>query len=105
MVRRHALLLLERLAREVVSRWESGGLAEAVHALDRHLQDIAEVRVRHAGPIERAIDRYQCDDIEIDADATFICESGEGAFVMGWLWVPGRDGNAAIHPEQGTQPP
>ena len=105
MVRRYALLQLERLAREVVARWECGDLAEAARALDQHLQDIAEVRVRHAGPIERAIDRYQCDDIEIDADATFICESGEGAFVMGWLWVSGRDGDAAIDPEQGAQPP
>jgi len=96
--------LLERLAREVVARWEHGDLAEAVNALDRHLQDIAKDRERHAELIERAIDLYQDDDIQIDADASLVCESEAGAFVMGWLWVSGRDSGAAIHPEA-TPPP
>jgi len=96
--------LLERLAREVVARWEHGDLAEAVNALDQHLQGNAEDRVRHAELIERAIDLYQDDDIQIDANASLVCESEAGAFVMGWLWMSGCDSSAAIHPEA-TQPP
>lgn len=96
--------LLERLACEVVARWEYGDLAESVNALDQHLQDIAKDRVRHADLIERAIDLYQDDDIKIDADASLVCESEAGAFVMGWLWVSGRDSGAATHPKT-TQPP
>ena len=105
MVRRHALLKLERLAREIVVRWERGDLAEAARALDQHLQDIAEDRVRHADLIERAIGVHADEDIEIDPGDTFVSESEEGVFVMGWLWVSGRDGDAAIDPEQGAQPP
>lgn len=59
---------LEWLAREVVTRWERGNLAEAVRALDRHRQEIAEDRERYRDLIERAIDLYADDDIEIDAD-------------------------------------
>jgi hypothetical protein len=99
------LLQLERLAREVVARWECGDLAEAARALDQHLQDIAEDRVRHADLIERAIGIHADEDAEIGPEDTFISESEEGAFVMGWLWVSGRDGDAAIDPEQGAQPP
>lgn len=90
--------MLEGLAREVVARWERGDLAQTVRALDRHLRDIAEDRVRHADLIERAIDLYQDDDIQIDAQGSFISQSetGEkGAFVMGWLWVPRPDGDIA----------
>lgn len=105
MVRRHALLELERLAREVVTRWECGDLAEAAHALDQHLQEVAEDRVRHADLIERAIGVHADEDIEIDPGDTFVSESEEGAFVMGWLWVSRRDGDIAIDPEQGAQPP
>ncbi|BEP57138.1 MULTISPECIES: hypothetical protein [unclassified Variovorax] len=96
--------LLERLARGVVAHWEHGDLAEAVNALDRHLQGNAEDRVRHAELIERAIDLYQDDDIQIDANASLVCESEAGAFVMGWLWVSGRDSDAAFRPEA-TQAP
>ncbi|PIF73744.1 hypothetical protein CLU95_0843 [Variovorax sp. 54] len=90
--------MLEGLAREVVARWERGDLAQAMRALDRHLQDVAEDRVRHADLIERAVDLYQDDDIQIDAQGSFISESetGEkGVFVMGWLWVPRPDGDIA----------
>lgn len=86
------MLTLERLAREVVARWEHGDLAEAVRALDQRLQAIAGDRVRHLDLIERAIGIYADDDIDIDADDTFIAESEEGAFVMGWLWMPRCDG-------------
>lgn len=74
---------LERLAREVVTRWECSNLAEAVRALDRHLQEIAEERERYRDLIERVIDLYADDDIEIDADSTFISASQAGAFVTG----------------------
>jgi len=81
---------LERLAREVVTRWECGNLAEAVRALDRHLQEIAEDRERYRDLIERAIGRYADDDIEIDADGALISASQAEAFVTGWLWVSKR---------------
>jgi hypothetical protein len=85
------MLTLERLARDVVARREHGDLAEAVRALDQRLQEIAGDRVRHLDLIERAIGIYVDDDIDIDADDTFISESEEGAFVMGWLWMPRGD--------------
>jgi hypothetical protein len=85
------MLMLERLARDVVARWEHGDLAQAVRALDQCLQAIAGDRVRHLDLIERAIGIYADDDIDIDADDTFISESEEGAFVMGWLWMPRCD--------------
>lgn len=86
------MLTLERLARDVVARWEHGDLAEAVGALDQHLQAIAGDRARHLDLIERAIGIYVDDHIDIDADDTLISESEEGAFVMGWLWMPRCDG-------------
>ncbi|WP_447778073.1 hypothetical protein [Variovorax boronicumulans] len=107
------MLSLERLAHEVVTRWERGDLAEAVRALDRHLQEIAEDRERQRGLIERAVGLYADDDIEIDADRTFISESQKGAFVMGWLWVTKREdqcapleahADAVIRPQEGAQP-
>ncbi|WP_447774041.1 hypothetical protein [Variovorax boronicumulans] len=97
------MLLLESLAREVVARWERGDLAEAVRELDLHLQGIAEDRERHRDLIERAVGLYANDDIEIDADRTFIAASQEGAFVMGWLWVSRSDGVVASRPEEGAQ--
>lgn len=88
MVWRLALLTLERLARDVVASWERGDLAAAVQALGQRLQEMAADRVRHRNLIERAIGIYADDDIDIDADDTFISGSDEGAFVMGWLWMP-----------------
>ena len=99
------MLKLERLAREILARWERGDLAEAARALDQHLQEIVEDRVRHADLIERAIGSHADEHIEIDPGDTFVSESEEGAIVMGWLWVSERDGDAAIDPEQGAQPP
>ncbi|MFZ3120385.1 MAG: hypothetical protein WA159_18945 [Variovorax sp.] len=89
------MLTLDGLARDVVARWERGDLAEAVRALDQRLQAIAEDRVRHLDLIERAIGLYGDDDVDIDAHDTLLCESEGGAFVMGWLWVPGPDGDTA----------
>lgn len=82
------MLTLERLARDVVASWEHGDLAAAVRALDQRLQEIANDRVTHADLIERAIGIYADDDIDVDPDDTFISASDEGAFVMGWLWMP-----------------
>ena len=82
------MLRIERLARDVVACREQGDLASAVRALDQRLREIADDRVRHQDLIERAIGIYADDDIDIDADDTFISESDEGAFVMGWLWMP-----------------
>lgn len=83
-----AVLTLERLACDVVACWERGDLAAAVHALDRHLQEIFEDRLRHLALIERAIDLYADDDFDIDVDDTFVSRGKGGAFVMGWRWVP-----------------
>lgn len=83
------MLTLERLARDVIASWEHGDLAAAVRALDERLREIAADRVRHRDLIERAIGIYADDDIDIDADDTFISGSDEGAFVMAWLWMPG----------------
>lgn len=102
------MLMLERLAREVVARWDHGDLAQAMHALDQRLQEVAEDRVRHRGLIERAIGLYQSDDIAIDLEGTFISESEEGAFVMGWLWMSAHDrdvADATMRPEGGADPP
>lgn len=82
------MLTLERLARNVVTSWERGDLAASVRALDERLREIAADRVRHLDLIERAICIYADDDIDMDADDTFISASDEGAFVMGWLWMP-----------------
>ena len=98
------MLRLERLAREVVARWERGDLAQAVRALDHCLQEIAEDRVRHAELIERAIGVYQSDDCDIDADDTLIFQNEEGAFVMGWLWMP-RDDALDVKALRKAQPP
>lgn len=109
------MLRLEHLAREVVLRWERHDLAEAVRALDQHLQETAEDRSRHMDLIERAVGLCTNDDFQIDANDTFVSESKEGAFVMGWLWMPRRDdeGSAAAthtdftaHPkDQRAKPP
>ncbi len=107
------MLMLECLAREVVTRWEHGDLAETVRARDRHLQEVAEHRGRHRGLIQRAVGLYADDDIEIDANSTLISESQEGAFVMGWLWMPRHDdksstagahAEATLYPEEGAKP-
>lgn len=82
------MLTLERLARDVVASWEHGDLAAAVQALDQCLREIASDRVTHQALIERAIGIHANDDIDIDPEDTFISGSGEGAFVMGWLWMP-----------------
>ncbi|MFM9925447.1 hypothetical protein VLK31_20830 [Variovorax sp. H27-G14] len=103
------MLTLERLAREVVVCWERGDLAAAVRALDQRLQEIADDRLKHQDLIERAIGLYADDDIEIDAEDTFISASAEGAFVMGWLWMPSdavspTDETPERRPEDAMQP-
>ncbi len=98
------MLTLERLARDVVARWAHGDLAEAVRALGLRLQEIAQDRVRHLDLIERAIGIYADDDIDIDADDTFISASEDGAFVMGWLWMPWGDAASATEKRLATGP-
>ncbi|MCR6481041.1 hypothetical protein NU688_33125 [Variovorax sp. ZS18.2.2] len=88
------MLKLERLAKDVVARWDSGDLAGAVRALDAHLQELATWRTDHAARIEAARDLWANDNCEID-DEPLISPGapdeggGElvGCFIGAWVWV------------------
>jgi hypothetical protein len=76
---------LEFLARDVVRKWDSGGLAAAVRELSAFLDGIEADRVDYAEAILKAV--HHCPD-NVDVDDDPIVSAGEdGAWVSAWVFV------------------
>lgn len=85
---------IERLAVQVVDRWERGDLAAAVRELACHLDMLREDRLRYKDQIQAARDTYAApsdNDIEVDEDA-MVSTTDNGCWVSAWVMV--REGDA-----------
>ncbi|GHD03443.1 hypothetical protein GCM10007320_63500 [Pseudorhodoferax aquiterrae] len=81
---------IERLAQEVVNRWEKGDLAEAVRALSQHLESLKSERLACRHHIAAA-EQLHCDeDVQVDDDAT-VSPTDDGCWVSAWLKVRDED--------------
>lgn len=87
------MLTLERLARNVVDRWECGDLPGSVRALSAHLQELARVRTAYAASIAAAREAFADDDCEIDNEPVIAPGDPDdhGCFISAWLWISDPD--------------
>ena len=84
---------IERLAVQVVDRWERGDLAAAVRELACHLDMLRDDRLRYKDQIQAARDTYAApsgNDIEVDEDA-MVSTTDNGCWVSAWVMVRGGD--------------
>ena len=80
---------IERLAVQVVDRWERGDLAAAVRELACHLDMLRDDRLRYKSQIEAARATYAIpsdNDIEVDEDA-MVSATDDGCWVSAWVMV------------------
>lgn len=83
------MMMLESLARDVITAWESGDPTHAIDSLDAYLQTVAAERSDHEGTIMAAKSNYEDPsdhDVEIDSDPLLSIGEG-GVWVSAWVWV------------------
>lgn len=94
--RGHTMAEIERLAQEVVNRWDKGDLAEAVRALSQHLESLKSERLAYRHHIAAA-EQLHCDeDVQVDDDAT-VSPTDDGCWVSAWLKVRDEDVQETEH--------
>ncbi len=81
---------IERLAQEVVDRWEKGDLAEAVRALSQHLESLKTDGLAYRHHIATTAQLHSDDDVQVDNDAT-VSPTDDGCWVSAWLIVRNDD--------------
>jgi hypothetical protein len=82
-------MLLETLARNVITAWESGDPAHAIDSLEAYLQKVDAERNDHELTICAARSNYESssdNDIEID-DKPVLSVTPDGVWVSAWVWV------------------
>lgn len=83
-------MLLEQLARNCLSTWDSGDLARAIREMGEYLKEVDAERQRHESTIEVARGDYEepsGGEIEIDDDP-LLSVGEDGMWVSAWVWVP-----------------
>jgi outer membrane murein-binding lipoprotein Lpp len=89
---------LERLAVQVVDRWERGDLAAAVRELACHLDMLRDDRIRYKSQIDAARETYATpsdNDIEVDTDA-MVSATENGCWVSAWVMVREDDAQDGV---------